>query len=111
MKHQNLSRLILLIIILLIIFVMYILYKKRIIEIIKDINLNTILNKYNNATIEQFSEKTLYENPKQLIETGYNPAFSIHNKIPNDIFNKYSIIEKKRDLNEYSDILYLGNPL
>ena len=61
---------------------------------------------------ENFDEKiikTYY--PDLLIDTGYEPHLYTNNPLPNDIFDKYSIKSNKRDLKEFTDILYLGNPL
>jgi hypothetical protein len=64
------------------------------------------------STIESFNEEMIKEEyPELLVETGYEPRLYTDNPLPNDLFDKYSIKQTKRDLKEFTDVLYLGNPL
>ena len=68
---------------------------------------------YNNIyQIENFDEVMIKkEYPDLLVDTGYNPSLYTSNPLPSNVFDKYSIKKHKRDLKEFTDILYLGNPL
>ena len=62
--------------------------------------------------IENFDEEMIKkEYPDLLIDTGYEPQLYTNNPLPNNVFDKHSIISTKRDLKEFTDVLYLGNPL
>jgi len=73
------------------------------------------INKYNKKKgIENFNdfyEKLVKKNPELQIETGYNPSIFTDKFIPNDYFDKYNLNITDRNLKEFSDIVYLGNPL
>jgi hypothetical protein len=63
-------------------------------------------------TIENFDEEMIKNKyPDILIDTGYKPHLYTSKQLPNNIFDKYSIISTKRDLKEFAEVLYLGNPL
>lgn len=68
--------------------------------------------KYNIYNIELFNEKQLKEEyPELLVETGYSPHLYTINSLPNNEYDKYTIKNINRNLNEYIDVIYLGNPL
>lgn len=65
-----------------------------------------------NNKIENFDEAMIKNKfPDLLVDTGYNPSLYTCDQLPSNIFDKYSIKKYKRNLKEFTDILYLGNPL
>jgi cbb3-type cytochrome oxidase subunit 3 len=86
---------------------------KVLLIIIIILSLIVVYQLYNtNSKIENFDE-TMIKNdyPDLLVDTGYNPSLYTYNQLPSNAFDKYSIKKIKRDLKEFTDILYLGNPL
>lgn len=71
-------------------------------------NLITNLNIKEKYTNYEELKKT---NPKLLVETGYNPAQFTYEDVSINKFDKYSIKRIPRDFKEFTDVVYLGNPL